>query len=79
LSSACGSLDISSRADETDIFVIWAETGGPEVKQPPEMQGFGSKLIARSVASQFRGALDYDWQPTGLVATLRMRKDRLAS
>ena len=32
-----------------------------------------------SVASQFRGALDYDWQPTGLVATLRMRKDRMAT
>jgi len=79
LSSASGSLNISSHSDDVDLVVIWAETGGPEVKADPEMRGFGSKLIARSVASQFQGALDYDWQPTGLVATLRMRKDRMAA
>jgi two-component sensor histidine kinase len=77
LSSETGSLDISSRSDDSDVFVTWAETGGPEVKERPDMQGFGSKLIARSVSSQFRGALEYDWQAPGLVATLRMRKDRL--
>jgi two-component sensor histidine kinase len=77
LSSETGSLDISSRSDDTDVFVTWAETGGPEVKERPDMQGFGSQLIARSVSSQFRGALEYDWQATGLVATLCMRKDRL--
>ncbi|MGZ8282722.1 MAG: sensor histidine kinase, partial [Allosphingosinicella sp.] len=79
LSSTEGSLDISSRWDDDHVFVTWAETGGPEVGDPPDMKGFGSKLIARSVSSQFGGSLDYDWQPTGLVATLRMRKDRLAS
>jgi hypothetical protein len=42
------------------------------------MGGYGSRLIERSVSSQFRGSLDYDWQRTGLVATLRVRKDRLA-
>lgn len=78
LSCEAGSLDISSRADDDDIFVIWAETGGPELSESPKMLGFGSKLIARSVSSQFRGDLDYDWQAKGLVATLRMRKDRLA-
>lgn len=78
LSSEAGTLDISSHSHDTDILVTWAETGGPEVKEQPEMQGFGSKLIARSVSSQFRGDLKYDWQATGLVATLRMRKDRLA-
>lgn len=79
LSSESGTLNISSHSDDADLFVIWAETGGPEVRADPEMRGFGSKLIARSVASQFQGALDYDWQPTGLVATLRIRKDRMAA
>lgn len=79
LSSRTGSLNISSQSDDDDLVVIWAETGGPEVKADPEMGGFGSKLIARSVASQFQGALEYDWQPTGLVATLRMRKDRMSA
>ncbi|WP_116090743.1 sensor histidine kinase [Sphingomonas crusticola] len=79
LSSAEGTLDISSRADDADVELIWAETGGPAVSAQPDMTGFGSKLIARSVASQLGGSIDYDWQPTGLVATLRMRKDRLAA
>jgi two-component sensor histidine kinase len=79
LSAEAGSLDISSRSDDDDLYVVWAETGGPEVKPQPRMEGFGSKLIARSIASQFRGGIEYDWQPTGLVVTLRLRRDRLAS
>jgi two-component sensor histidine kinase len=79
LSTEAGALDVSGHADENDLHIIWAETGGPKIAQPPEMQGFGSQLIVRSVSRQFGGALDYNWQPTGLVATLRMRKDRLAS
>jgi len=79
LSAPAGSLNISSYAEDDDLVVVWAETGGPEVKADPDMKGFGSILIARSAASQFRGSLNYDWQPTGLVATLRMRKDRMAA
>jgi two-component sensor histidine kinase len=79
LSTPAGSLDISSRADDADVFLVWAETGGPEIAGPPEAQGYGSKLIERSVSSRFRGDLTYDWQRAGLVATLRMRKDRLAA
>jgi two-component sensor histidine kinase len=40
--------------------------------------GFGSRLISRSVTGRLRGSLDYDWQTKGLVATLTVRKDRLA-
>ncbi|MEO6581904.1 MAG: HWE histidine kinase domain-containing protein [Sphingomicrobium sp.] len=79
LSAEAGTLDISSRSDETDLYVIWAETGGPEITETPNMGGYGSRLIERSVAGRFRGSLEYDWQATGLVATLRMRKDRLAA
>lgn len=79
LSADAGTLDISSTTDERDVFLIWAEAGGPAVETVPEMHGFGSKLISRSMSQQFEGALSYDWQPTGLVVTLRMRKDRLAA
>lgn len=79
LSSECGILDVSSTTDDQDVFVVWAETGGPAVSGPPEMHGFGSKLISRSIAHDLAGALSYDWQESGLVATLRMRKDRLAA
>ena len=79
LSSEAGTLDISARSDDEAIDLIWAETGGPAVEPPSEMGGFGSRLIARSVSSQLGGSIDYDWQPTGLVATLRMLKTRLSA
>lgn len=78
LSTPAGSLDISSSADESDVFLVWAETGGPQLPASPQQTGYGSKLIERSMFSRFRGTLDYDWQQTGLVVTLKMRKDRLA-
>ena len=78
LSTPAGTLDISSRSDDEHLFIVWAETGGPEIAGPPEMKGYGSRLIERSMSSQLRGKLDYDWQRTGLVATLCMRKDLLA-
>jgi two-component sensor histidine kinase len=78
LSAEAGMLDISSNVDESDVIVVWAETGGPTVEEVPKMQGFGSKLISRSISDQLGGAISYDWQPNGLVVTLRMRKDRLA-
>ena len=78
LSAETGTLDISSRSDEGDIVLVWAETGGPAVREPPELHGFGSKMVSRMVSRQLQGAMEYDWQPTGLVASLRVRKDRLA-
>jgi two-component sensor histidine kinase len=79
LSTDAGALDVSSTSDERDISVTWSESGGPNIPRPPEMGGFGSKLLSRSLAEHLDGAISYDWQPNGLVATLRMRRDRLAA
>jgi len=79
LSCASGLLDISSRTDGADICLIWAESGGPPVTKHPELKGFGSRLIARSVSGQLGGNLEYDWQESGLVVTVRMRQDKLAN
>jgi two-component sensor histidine kinase len=78
LSSASGFLDISSRTDETHICLIWAETGGPSITEKPDLKGFGSRLVARSVSGQLGGELVYDWQESGLVVTVRMRQDQLS-
>jgi two-component sensor histidine kinase len=72
-----GTLDVSGTCDETHLLLVWAEDGGPPANGIPEMGGFGSKMIARSMSQQFDGALTYDWQPSGLVVTLRMSKVRL--
>lgn len=74
-----GTLDVSSTADDLDLCLVWAEDGGPAISEPPDMRGFGSKLVARSISEQLNGEMTYEWQPSGLVATLRLRKDRLAA
>lgn len=79
LSTEVGILDVSGATDDQELSVVWAETGGPKISGAPEMRGFGGKLISRSIANELRGVLTYDWQETGLVATLRIRKDRLSA
>ncbi|KAB7644484.1 sensor histidine kinase [Polymorphobacter fuscus] len=77
LSAEDGMLDVSGHTENDMLHIVWAETGGPDVDHIPEMTGFGSRMIQRSVATQLGGSLDYDWQESGLVVTLSMRKDRL--
>jgi two-component sensor histidine kinase len=77
LSIDTGTLDLSGRTDGDEVHLIWSEAGGPQIDHEPEMSGFGSRMVLRSVAGQLSGSLTYDWQPSGLVATLVMRKDRM--
>ena len=78
LSCVEGFLDVSSRSDNGTLYIIWAETGGPPVIGQPELTGFGSQLIARTVAGQLDGKLSHDWQESGLVVTIAMPESRLA-
>jgi two-component sensor histidine kinase len=77
LSTDTGTLDLSGRTEGDEVHLIWSETGGPAIASEPEMSGFGSQMVLRSVASQLGGSLTHDWQPSGLVATLVIRKDRM--
>lgn len=78
LSTEAGVLDVSNTTEGDDVLLVWAETGGPEIDGSPQMSGFGSKLLARTLSDQLQGSVSYDWQADGLVATLRLNKDRLA-
>ena len=77
LSKETGTLDVTGRTEEDEVHIIWSETGGPPVEHKPEMAGFGSRMIHRIVANHLGGSLAYDWQSSGLVATLIMRKNRM--
>ena len=79
LSADAGMLDLSSRSDNENLVIVWSESGGPAVGGGPSRLGFGTKYIAQTIARQFRGTIEYDWQHTGLVATLRMPSDRLTT
>jgi two-component sensor histidine kinase len=78
LSSDAGTLDISTRASGEELCLVWMERGGPAVEAPPEEQGFGSKLVERTVTRQLGGAMEHDWSEGGLVVTLRLDRARLS-
>jgi two-component sensor histidine kinase len=79
LSTASGTVDVSCNANEDEAVLIWTERGGPPVVAPEKSEGFGSKLVQRSMAGQLGGAISYDWSVEGVVVTLRMSKRRLTN
>lgn len=78
LSVASGTLDVSCNAQDDDVVIMWTERGGPPILEPRMLDGFGSKLVHRSMAAQLGGSIGFDWSEEGLVATLRMSKHRMA-
>jgi two-component sensor histidine kinase len=78
LSVASGTLDVSSTAHDDEVVIMWIERGGPPISAPTMVEGFGSKLIHRSMAAQLRGSIAFDWSEEGVVVTLRMSKARIA-
>jgi two-component sensor histidine kinase len=79
LSAATGMLDVATRVDGADLVIVWAESGGPKVRGLPTRAGFGSTYIKRTVAGQFGGSIEYDWEAEGLVARLRLPANSLVS
>lgn len=78
LSIESGTLDVSGSNDDEHVSLVWIERGGPSVSKPPGGEGYGSKLLLRSVTGYFGGTIDFDWAEGGLVVTLTLRSDRLS-
>lgn len=78
LSAATGTLDVSAAPPEDDAVIVWTERGGPPVTAPAGTGGFGSKLVVRSLA-QLGGSIDCSWQHEGVVITMRIKKESLAT
>jgi two-component sensor histidine kinase len=80
LSSVKGTLDVAALVKESEVVVAWTERGGPPVKSPTaRAEGFGSKLLARSIKSQLGGSVEHQWCEEGAIVTLHLSKDRLES
>ena len=77
LSSDEGTLDVSTQSSGDTICLVWMERGGPPVVAPPASEGFGSKLMQRSVTRQLGGSIEYDWAEGGLVATIELSRSKL--
>lgn len=78
LSSPTGTIDVRSSSRDDEVIVVWTEHGGPSTSKPAQTDGFGTKLVQRSMAG-LGGSIEYDWAPRGVLVTLQMRQDRLAS
>ncbi len=53
-----------------DLQLTWAEHGGPEVT-PPQRKGFGTRLIARSLAAE-QGSAQLIYAPEGLCCRMAL-------
>jgi two-component sensor histidine kinase len=70
LSSSGGRLEISWFVERTsrDVLMLrWAESGGPQVRGPPAMRGFGSRVLTDTLRSQLGGAISMLWNAAGLI------------
>jgi two-component sensor histidine kinase len=73
LSVSDGAVDLKwSVTNGDDLALDWTEAGGPDV-QPPEREGFGSKLVNMIVPAYFDGEGQADYRPEGLHYSLRGR------
>jgi len=79
LSVAEGVLDVSCTTQDPEVVLVWTERGGPPVTPADGSEGFGSKLVTRGMSRQLGGSITYDWSTHGVVATLRMLRNRLAA
>jgi two-component sensor histidine kinase len=78
LSTDVGTLDVSTQANSECLDLIWMERGGPPVDTPPKGEGFGSKLMQRSVSRQLGGSIHHDWSEGGLIVTVRLSRSKLS-
>lgn len=78
LSNDAGLLDISGTVVDDDIEIVWNEHGGERVEKASS-EGYGSKLVQRTITGQLGGSIDYDWIDGGVVVTFRMKESRLAA
>lgn len=73
LSNTTGRVDIAwdiARAEPgSRLHLRWQESGGPPV-QPPIRQGFGSRLIERSLARELNGDVQITFHPEGVLCTV---------
>lgn len=78
LSTAEGLLDISGSKTGDDIEIVWSEQGRKAAPPKKTTEGYGSKLLNRTVTGQLGGSIEYNWTDGGVLITLRMKGSFLA-
>ena len=79
LSVQTGHIDVRWRIERAAsqpplLWFEWRERGGPEVVVP-KRQGFGTRFVEGSVASELQGRVKLEYDPAGLVCTMEIPLD----
>jgi two-component sensor histidine kinase len=70
-----GSVAVSwTTRDGAELEVLWREIGGPEISADPA-PGYGLGLVEGLVAHELGGSVSLDFQPDGLLCTIRLSID----
>ncbi|WP_131829815.1 sensor histidine kinase, partial [Teichococcus deserti] len=72
-----GQVTLRWRVEGSDFLLVWSESGGPPLEEPPERQGLGTRLIQTTVTLQLGGTVTRRWQKDGLVCELRLPRARV--
>ena len=76
LAAPSGRIALTSRRRNDILRVDWIESGSHATGDPPEHQGFGSKLVEISV-QQLGGTISRNWTAGGLEVELTVLPERL--
>ena len=69
LSTPEGRLSVRWTTADDQLHLTWTERGGPPVT-PPERRGFGTRMIERTLASEFEGKVELDFASEGVTCTV---------
>jgi PAS domain S-box-containing protein len=72
LSHVAGRLTIAGKADEEHYSLEWKESGSVNPLNPPQIDGFGSRLMKISVEGQLGGTLARTWTEDGVQVSVTM-------
>jgi two-component system, chemotaxis family, CheB/CheR fusion protein len=80
LSQPGGVVEVSWRVDDTAnpsswLMFEWREKGGPRVT-PAKRKGFGSELLERTLAFEFKGKTTLTYNPSGVQCTIAIPLNR---
>jgi PAS domain S-box-containing protein len=70
LAAPAGRIDLDWRIEDGEAVVCWRETGLSGVEKPSR-QGFGHQMIATTAKADVQGNVAFEWEESGLTATLR--------
>jgi two-component sensor histidine kinase len=69
LSNDAGRVHVAWHAAAGQLHLTWTETGGPPVGAAGT-PGFGTRIVTRNLAAEFKGTVDMQHKPSGVVLTL---------